>query len=66
MELKKKYLNKIKLINYYNKKYFDESISEITDAEYDVLKREIISLEKKYQFLSHKDSPSKKIGLIFN
>ncbi|MGL3828133.1 NAD-dependent DNA ligase LigA [Candidatus Pelagibacter communis] len=62
LEIKKKYLKKIKLINHYNKKYFNESISEITDAQYDILKKEIISLEKKYHFLSHKDSPSKKIG----
>ena len=62
IEIKKKYLEKIKLIKHYNKKYFDENISEINDYEYDLIKKEIISLEKKYSFLNHKDSPSKKIG----
>ena len=50
--IKKKYINKINLINHYNKKYFDENISEISDSEYDLLKNEVISLEKKYTFLS--------------
>ncbi len=61
-KLKQKYFEKIKLINHYNKKYFDENVSVINDADYDLLKKEIISLEKKYSYLSHKDSPSKKVG----
>ena len=62
IKIKKQYLNKVKLINHYNKKYFDENISEISDADYDLLKQEIIFLEKKYSFLKHKDSPSKQVG----
>ena len=34
--IKKEYKKKLKLINYYNKKYYNENISEITDAEYDL------------------------------
>ena len=45
-KLKQKYFEKIKLINHYNKKYFDENVSVINDADYDLLKKEIISLEK--------------------
>ncbi|MBD1159392.1 NAD-dependent DNA ligase LigA [Pelagibacterales bacterium SAG-MED19] len=60
--IKKRYKEKIKLINHYNKKYFDENISEVSDAKYDKLKNEIFSLEKKYDFLKDKDSPSFKIG----
>jgi len=44
IKIKKKYLEKIKLIKHYNKKYFDENISEINDYEYDLIKKEIISL----------------------
>jgi DNA ligase (NAD+) len=58
----KEYTNKIKLINHYNKKYFIENFSEINDADYDLLKKEILILENKYPFLSHQDSPSKKVG----
>ncbi len=60
--IKKKYKDKIKAINYYNKKYFEENKSEINDAQYDKLKSEIISLEKKYPFLRDKKSPSVTIG----
>ena len=62
IKIQNKYLDKIKLINYHNKKYFDENISKITDAEYDKLKKEIILLEKNYPFLKNADSPSLKVG----
>jgi DNA ligase (NAD+) len=60
--IKKKYKKKIKLINRYNQKYFSESVSEISDFEYDTLKKEIIFLEKKYNFLKDKKSPSVSVG----
>ena len=60
--IKKEYKKKIQLLNYYNKKYFDDNISEISDSNFDNLKKEIIDLENKFDFLSHKDSPSNKVG----
>ena len=60
--IKDKYKAKIKLINIYNQKYYDENVSKITDSEYDTLKKEIIFLEKKYSYLKSKDSPSLSIG----
>jgi len=60
--IKKKYKKKIELYNYYNKKYYDENISEITDAAFDDLKKEIINLEKKNTFLLNKKSPSQSVG----
>ena len=60
--IRKDYKKKIKLLNKYNRKYFDENISEISDSEYDKLKKEIIDLEKKNKFLKSKDSPSNLIG----
>ena len=38
--IKKNYKKKIELYNYYNKKYYDENISEISDAAFDDLKNE--------------------------
>ena len=35
--IKKKYHQKINLINNYNQKYYNESISKITDESYDIL-----------------------------
>ncbi len=58
----KKYNSKVKLYNYYNKKYFNDNNSEISDAEYDILKKEILDLEKDYNFLKNINSPSKKVG----
>ena len=60
--IKKQYLAKIDLLNHYNKKYYDENLSEITDTEFDLLKKEIIELEKKYDFLKSKKSPQVQVG----
>ncbi len=61
-DLIKKYNSKVKLYNYYNKKYFNENYSEIDDSEYDNLKKEIIDLENKHNFLKDKNSPLNKVG----
>jgi len=58
----KDYKKKIRLLNKYNQKYFNENLSVISDSEYDKLKKEIIDLEKKNKFLKSKDSPSRIIG----
>ncbi len=58
----KEYKKKIKLIKYYNQKYYDDNISEISDKEYDELKKKILLLENQYNFLSDKNSPSVSIG----
>jgi len=60
--IKNEYLKKIKLLHKYNKAYFDKNKSLITDQEFDILKKQIFELEKKYSFLKHKNSPSKTLG----
>ena len=60
--IKKDYLKKIKLILKCNKFYHDKSKPSISDQEYDILKKEIINLEKKFNFLNSKDSPSETVG----
>jgi len=60
--IKKEYLEKIKKLNIYNQKYYNENKSIITDSTYDKLKKDILLLESKYNFLTHKDSPSKTVG----
>lgn len=40
--VKKNYLKKIKLFQKYNKFYFNEDKSIVTDQEFDLLKRDII------------------------
>jgi DNA ligase (NAD+) len=60
--IRNKYKKKIKLIQSYNQKYYNENLSAIPDSDYDELKKEIILLEKKYDFLKDKDSPSIIVG----
>ena len=61
-DIKKSYLEKIRKIKKLNKSYYDNSDPLISDSDYDNLKREILSLEKKYSFLNNRDSPSKIVG----
>ena len=61
-EIKKKYFKKIKLIQKYNRFYYDKSKSVISDQEFDSLKKEVLELEKKYDYLKNKNSPSKNVG----
>ena len=55
MDLKLKiidiYKKKITLLKKHNKLYFENDDPKISDAEYDILKREIINLEEKNNFL---------------
>ena len=60
--LKKEYSKKISDLKKHNQAYYDKSDPLITDAEYDNLKKEIIYLEKKYDFLKTKGSPSLLVG----
>ena len=60
--IRKKYDKKIKLINHYNERYYNKNIAEITDSEYDNLKKELILLENKHTFLKNKNSPSVTVG----
>ena len=60
--LKKEYSKKISDLQKHNQAYYDKSDPLITDAEYDNLKKEIIYLEKKYDFLKTKGSPSLLVG----
>ncbi len=60
--IKKNYKEKIDQLNNYNKKYYNENLSEISDTEFDNLKKEIINLENKYSFLKSKKSPQIQVG----
>ena len=56
------YNKKIKLLDTYNKFYYEKSSPKVTDEIFDKLKEEIHLLEKKHDFLKSKNSPSKIIG----
>ncbi len=52
----------IEKINYYNNKYYNEDISEISDYEYDKLMNELIKLENENPSLKRIDSPTNRVG----
>jgi len=60
--IKKDYLEKIKLLQKYNKYYHDKNKPIVSDQEFDLLKKDIIDLEKKYKFLKNKQSPTESVG----
>jgi DNA ligase (NAD+) len=60
--IKRKFLETISKLKRYDKAYYDKSSPVISDSEYDLLKKSIIDLQKKYKFLKDIDSPSKEVG----
>jgi DNA ligase (NAD+) len=61
-KIENQYNQKIKLLNEYNKFYYDRSNPKVSDKAYDELKKSILSLEHDYEFLKSKESPSIKVG----
>jgi DNA ligase (NAD+) len=61
-EVEEIYLKKLQKLKKYNKTYFDDDNPIVSDKDYDTIKLEILSLEKKYKFLKNKNSPSQKVG----
>ncbi|WP_440921765.1 NAD-dependent DNA ligase LigA [Candidatus Pelagibacter sp.] len=61
-KLKKEYNKKIQNFVKLNKYYYELSKPLVNDYEYDQIKADILSLEKKYDFLESANSPSKIVG----
>ena len=58
--------NKIKVLrdelDFHNKLYYDENKNIISDYEYDIKMKELITLEETYPEFKNKTSPSVKVG----
>lgn len=52
----------ISKIDYYNEKYYLESISEITDFEFDQLLKELETLERSFPQYKYDYSPTQRVG----
>jgi DNA ligase (NAD+) len=61
-EIEKVYTKKISDLKKHDEAYFDKDSPVISDQDYDIIKQEILNLEKKYIYLKNKNSPSQKIG----
>jgi DNA ligase (NAD+) len=50
------------LLNHYNYRYYQDSVSEISDFEFDKLLAELTELERHYPELMREDSPTARVG----
>lgn len=51
-----------KTLKYHSDRYYNDDAPEIEDYEYDMMMRELKSLEEKYPEYDSPDSPTKKVG----
>lgn len=49
-------------IDYYNKRYYQDDVSEVSDEEFDVMLKELAALEIQYPALKRDDSPTQRVG----
>ena len=49
-------------LHYLNHRYYQDSVSEISDMEFDALLRELQDLEKQHPTLAQPDSPTQRVG----
>ena len=61
-DIEVEYLNKIDLLKKHNKSYYDKNRPIVSDQEFDLLKKDIINLENKYNFLKSEYSPTNSVG----
>jgi DNA ligase (NAD+) len=50
------------LINHYNYQYYQNSVSEISDYEFDMLLEELVQLETRFPQFRHPYSPTQRVG----
>ncbi|TAH12864.1 MAG: NAD-dependent DNA ligase LigA [Runella slithyformis] len=50
------------LLNHYNQRYYQDSMSEVSDFEFDQLLAELTALESQYPDLKRDDSPTQRVG----
>tara|TARA_E500000178_G_scaffold344396_1_gene392604 strand:- start:2949 stop:4982 length:2034 start_codon:yes stop_codon:yes gene_type:complete len=61
-EIIKKFKDLISSLKHHNKLYFVNDSPKITDSEYDILKKKIYNLEKKYPYLNKIEKLSSIVG----
>jgi DNA ligase (NAD+) len=49
-------------LDYYNTRYYQDSVSEISDFDFDQLMKKLQDLEKQYPELKQADSPTQRVG----
>lgn len=49
-------------LNYYNSRYYQDSVSEISDEDFDALLKELAAQELEFPELKRPDSPTQRVG----
>ncbi|GHB81413.1 NAD-dependent DNA ligase LigA [Persicitalea jodogahamensis] len=49
-------------LNYYNSRYYQDDVSEVSDQEFDLLLKELAEIEKEFPELKKADSPTQRVG----
>ena len=49
-------------LRYHNEKYYNEDAPEITDYEYDMLQRQLRTLEAEHPEMADANSPTQRVG----
>ena len=60
------YVQKIDLINEFDKFYYDNNDPKVSDQEYDKLMTELRGLEEEYPSFKNKSSPTQIVGAASN
>jgi DNA ligase (NAD+) len=61
-DAKKRIAELVERLNYYNKRYYVDNVSEISDYEFDRLMDELRRLEEAFPDLVFPDSPTQRVG----
>lgn len=61
-EIEKKIEELRETLKYHSERYYNDDAPEIEDYEYDMMMRELKSLEEKYPEFDSPDSPTKRVG----
>ncbi|NIK74065.1 DNA ligase (NAD+) [Thermonema lapsum] len=61
-DAKKRIAELVERLNYYNKRYYVDNVSEISDYEFDRLMDELRHLEEAFPDLVFPDSPTQRVG----
>ena len=62
-EIKTRYQSLIEQISYHDERYHGEDNPEISDADYDALRKELEKIESEHPELKSVDSPTEKVGV---
>lgn len=62
MDFQKRINELTERLNFFNHRYYMDSVSEVSDYEFDMMLKELEGLERQYPDLKREDSPTSRVG----